>query len=176
MTRNLTFERILASYLLVAAALAVAIPSSLSLDKLLGIPVRRIPFASWLSLSPKSLAILPTYFLVLAALVPFVVIALALRPQAPTRFPYAIPSLDRCLVATLLVPILFITMWHVMFRDSPPNVGGYSKAELFYYASVSRVALILLGPLMMGGVTLVAYIGLVKVPRMWLGYSRRQFG
>ena len=176
MTRHFTFERILASYLLIAAALAVTIPSNLRLDKLLGIPVARIPFASWLSLSPESLSILPAYFLVLAALAPVVVIALAFHPQAPARFPYVIPSLDRCFVATLLVLILLPAMWHVMFLDNPPNAGGYSKARLAYHASVSRSALILFGPLMMGTVTLVAYLGFVKVPRMWLGYSRRQFG
>ncbi len=176
MTRKVTFERILAAYLALAAGLAFALPYELRIENLLPISTCAIPFSRWLSLAPGSLPFLSTYFLILSALVPFVVTGLALRPQEMNQLPCDVPSLKRCTFATLLLFFSAILIWNVMFLDTAPREDSHRNERIAYYASVSRLGLSVFGPLVMGTTALVSYLALVKIPRMWIGYRRNQFG
>lgn len=176
MMRNFTFERILAAYIALAAILAVVLPYGLRIEDLLPVSPSAIPFARWLSLAPSSLPFLSTYFFILSALVPVVVVGLAFNPQEAHHFTYAVPSLGRCVLASLFVVVIVLLFWQGMFLDYPPRETANGNARIAYYAAVSRFGLAVFGPLVMGTTALVAYIALVKLPSMWAGYRNNQFG
>jgi len=175
--RKLTFEKILAAYMALAAVLALLLPSHFAIEHYAPINPSLIPLASWLRLTPGALPFLTTYFFSLTCLLPLVVVLLARHPQDKAMSPYQVPTLGRCIGATLIAiavaGFMAVVMYSHITLDGTESSRG---AIILYAAAVSRIGLTAAGPMVMGTIALVVYIAFVKVPRMWLGFRAGTFG
>ena len=175
--RQLTFEKILAAYLLFAAILAMLLPAGFAVENHTAIDPTFVPFAKWLRHTPGAQPLLSTYFLTLTAALPIVVSLLARHPQGEAKFQYHVPTLSQCIGATLaalaMIGLLGVGMYgHIVIDGTEQSSGGV----IAHAAATSRFGLALAGPLFMASAALVFYIAFVKLPRMWWGCKTGTFG
>lgn len=177
MAMRLTFEKTLAGYLLIAAVLALLLPSPIAVENHLPVSPELVPFANWLRRTPNALPFLTTYFLLLTALLPLIVALLARNPQSAQQFNYRVPSLGRCLGATLVAAAILVLLAVGMYGDISIDGSRSNYGEaLAYVAAVSRIGLAIVGPLLMGTLAIGIYAAFVKLPRMWWGLKAGAFG
>lgn len=167
--QGLTFERVLAAYMAFAALLALVLPGQFAVELYMPVNPDLVPFASWLRRTPNALPYLTSYYLILTILLPIVVVLLARYPQQAMLPPFEVPTLGRCVLATLAIAaiICMFVMLHDVTLDGSQRARGTS---IFYISAISRLGLALVGPVVMGVASLVTYMAVVKLPKIWLGF------
>ncbi len=164
-----TFERILAIYLVVAALLAVLLPSHFVVERYIPIDPSLIPFASLFSRTQNALPFLTTYFLVLLLPLPLVVALLARYPQEKSQLLHQVPTLGRCMGATLILCAI-AGMLFAVHSATLDGTHSHRAVSFFYLAAVSRLGLMLIGPVLLGVSVLWAYMAFVRLPQIWRGF------
>ena len=172
-----TFGRILAAYMVVCSLLAFLIPTHFAVEQFIPIDPSLIPVAGWLRHTPRALPFLTSYFFMLTALLPFVVVALAHHPQPKEGFHYEIPTFIQCVGATLVAICLFLLFAASAYGDLSVDGVGHGRGQAFFYLSAtSRFGLAMGGSALMGAFAVDLYLTFVKLPRMWLGLRSGRFG
>ena len=175
--RKFSFEYVLACYLALAAFLAIAIPRQFAIENYVGINPAFIPFAAWLRLTPGAMPYLTTYFLALTVLMPALVFLLARYPQDQKQFTYQVPTLLRCIGATLIsFSLTAALVVFSIYAESASTDSVSSRGSIINAAATSPLALAVAGPMLMSTFALMLYISIIKVPRMWLGLKTGTFG
>ena len=167
---EVTFKKVCIGYFFISVMISLLIPSGISIEGYLPLPVEYIPFANYVVTVPGHLNSVSLYFLIMWTLFPLIFTILALRPQKiPAE---TVPSSPAKLVfATLVAFTIFAVVCKAAYLDISNFEPSSRGIALLLLMAQYKMGLGTIGGVFMLTSVLAAHMALFLVPKLWYSYS-----